>query len=75
MHNQSDNVHTNHVIVDDKIESAKERCEIMALKEDPASVTNISTKLVTNNQKARWKSSKTCGSFTIRPSSRSWQLW
>ena len=58
MQEESGNVHTNHIIVDEKFESAKEKCEIRSLREDLMSVTNISTKFVTDNRKARLKKSK-----------------
>ena len=57
--NQSENVHTNHISVDKKFESTKEKCEIRSLKEAPTSVMNISTKFITDNRKARLKKSKT----------------
>ena len=47
------------MIVDEKVESAKEKCEIRLLKEAPTSVMDISTKFVTDNRKARLKKSKT----------------
>ena len=59
MHKQSENVHTNHIIVDEKFESAEEKCEIRSLKEAPTSVMNIGTKFVTDNRKAMLKKSKT----------------
>lgn len=45
--------------MDEKIQSAKERCDIRSLKEAPTSVMNISTKFVTNNRRKRLKRSKT----------------
>ena len=59
MHKEPGNVHTNHIIVDEKFESAKEKCEIRSLKEAPMSVKYISTNFVTDNRKARLKKSKT----------------
>ena len=59
MQEESGNVHTNHIIVDEKFESAKEKCEIISLREALMPVTNTSTKFVTDNQKARLKKSKT----------------
>ena len=59
MQKQSENLLTNYIIVDEKVESAKEKCEIRLLKEAPASVMDINTKFVTDNQKARLKKSKT----------------
>ena len=49
MQKQSENLHTNHIIVDEKVESAKEKCEIRLLKEAPASVMDINTRFVTDN--------------------------
>ena len=57
MQKQSENLHTNHIIVDEKVESAKEKCEIGLLKESPTLVMDISTKFVTDNRKARLKKS------------------
>ena len=59
MQNQSENVHTNHISVDKKFESTKEKCEIRSLKEATTSVMNISTKFIVDNRKARLKKSKT----------------
>ena len=59
MQKQSENLLTNYIIVDEKVESAKEKCEIRLLKEAPTSVMDISTKFVTDNRKARLKKSKT----------------
>ena len=59
MQKQPENLHSNHVIVDEKVESAKEKCEIRLLKEAPTSVIDISTKFVTDNRKTRLKKSKT----------------
>ena len=61
MQKESGNVHTNHIIVDEKFESAKEKCEIRSLKEALKSVVDIhiSTKFIADNQKARLKKSKT----------------
>ena len=71
MQKQLENLQTNHIIIDEKFESAKEKCEIRLLKAAPTSVMNISTKFVTDNQKARLKKSKNiCGNFTIKSSSR-----
>ena len=71
MQKQSENLLTNYIIVDEKVESAKEKCEISLLKEAPASVMNISTKFVTDNRKARLKKSKKiCGSFEIKSRSK-----
>ena len=71
MQKQSENLLTNYIIVDEKVESAKEKCEISLLKEAPASVMNISTKFVTDNRKARLeKSKKICGSFEIKSRSK-----
>ena len=56
---QLENVQTNHIIVDEKFKSSKEKCEIRSLKEALTSVMNISTKFVTDNRKARLKKSKT----------------
>ena len=53
MQKQPENLHTNHIIVDEKVESAKEKCEIRLLKEAPTSAMDISTKFVTDNRKAR----------------------
>ena len=58
MQKQPENLHTNHIIVDEKVESAKEKCEIRLLTEAPTSVMDISTKFVTDNRKARLKKSK-----------------
>ena len=55
----SQKIHTNRIIVGEKFESAKEKCEITSLKEAPTSVMNINTKFVTDNRKARSKKSKT----------------
>ena len=51
MQKQSENVHTNYIIVDKEFESAKQTCEIRSFKEAPTSVMNISTKFVTDNRK------------------------
>ena len=59
MQNQSENVHTNHITVDKKFVSTKEKYEIRSLKEAPMSVMNIRTKFITDNRKARLKKSKT----------------
>ena len=59
MQKQSENLLTNYIIVDDKVESTKEKCEIRLLKETPTSVMEINTKFVTDNQKARLKKLKT----------------
>ena len=59
MQKQSENLHTNHINVDDKVESPKEKCEIRLLKEAPTSVMDISTKFVTDNRKAMLKKLKT----------------
>ena len=59
MQKQSENLHTNHTTVDEKVESAKEKCENRLLKEAPTPVMNISTKFVTDNRKVRLKKSKT----------------
>ena len=58
MQKQSENLHTNHIFVDENIELAKEKCEIKLLEEAPTSVMDISTKFVTDNRKARLKKSK-----------------
>ena len=58
MQKQSENLHTNHIFVDEKIELAKEKCEIKLLEEAPTSVMDISTKFVTDNRKAGLKKSK-----------------
>ena len=50
MQKQSENLHTNHIIVDEKVESAKEKCEIRLLKEALMSVMDISTKFVTERR-------------------------
>ena len=49
MQKQSENLLTNYIIVDEKVESAKEKCEIRLLKEAPASVMDINTRVVTDN--------------------------
>ena len=49
MQKQSENLLTNYIIVDEKVESAKEKCEIRLLKEAPASVMDINTRFVTDN--------------------------
>ena len=59
MQKQSETLLTNYIIVDDKVESTKEKCEIRLLKETPTSVIEINTKFVTDNQKARLKKLKT----------------
>ena len=59
MQKQSENVQTNHIIVDEKFEQAKEKCEIRPLKKAPTSVRNISTKFDNDDGKARLKKSKT----------------
>ena len=59
MHKEPGSVHTNHITVDEKFESAKEKCEIRSLKEAPISVMYISTNFVTDNRKTRLKKSKT----------------
>ena len=59
IHKQSENVQTNHIIVDEKFELAKKKYEILSLKEAPTSVMNMSFKFVTDNRKARLKKSKT----------------
>ena len=59
MQKQSESLHTNHIFVDEKVESAKEKCEIKLLKEAPTSVMDISTKFITDNRKAGLKKSKT----------------
>ena len=41
MHDQSENLHLNHIIVDDKFESSEERSNIRSLKE-AASVKAVS---------------------------------
>ena len=51
MQKQSENVQTNHIIVDEKSESAKEKCEVRSLKEAQT--------FVTDNRKTRLKKSKT----------------
>ena len=63
MQKQSENLHTNHIIVDEKVESAEEKCEIGLLKESLTLVMDISTKFVTDNRKARLKKSKTYAKF------------
>ena len=59
MQKQSENLLTNYIIVDEKVESAKGKCEIRLLKEALVSVMDINTKFVADNQKARLKKSKT----------------
>ena len=59
MRKETENVHSNHILVDEEFESAKEKCEIRSMKESPPSVMKISTKFVTDNRKARLKKSKT----------------
>ena len=59
MQKQSETLLTNYIIVDDKVESTKEKCEIRLLKETPTSVMEINTKFVTDNQKAWLKKPKT----------------
>ena len=59
MQNQSENVHINHISVDKKFESTKEKYEIRSLKEALMSVMNIRTKFITDNRKVRLKKSKT----------------
>ena len=59
MQQQYKNVETKHITADESLERAKEKCEIRSLKEVPASLMNISTKFVTDNQKAMLKKSKT----------------
>ena len=59
MQKQSENLYTNYINVDEKVESAKEKCEIRLLKEAPTLVKDISAKFVTDNRKARLKRSKT----------------
>ena len=49
MQKQSENAYTNHIIVDEKFEPAKEKCEIRSLKEAKMSVRNTGTRFVTNN--------------------------
>ena len=49
MQNQPENVHINHISVDKKFGSTKEKYEIRSLKEAPTSVMNISTKFITDN--------------------------
>ena len=49
MQKHSENLLTNYIIVDEKVESAKEKCEIRLLKEAPASVMDINTRFVTDN--------------------------
>ena len=66
MQKESGNVHTNHIIVNEKFESAKEKCEIRSLKEAPTSVMNISTKFITDNRKARLKKSKTYAEIQVK---------
>ena len=58
MKKQSENLLTNYIIVDDKVESTKEKYEIRLLKETLTSVMEINTKFVTDNQKARLKKLK-----------------
>ena len=50
MEKQSENLHTNHIIVDDKFKSAKEKCGVRSLRETPTSLKNISMKFVTDNR-------------------------
>ena len=50
MQKQSEYVQTNHITVDEKSESAKEKCEIKSLKE--------ALKFVTDNRKTRLKKPK-----------------
>ena len=59
MQQQYKNVETKHITADESLELAKEKCEIRSLKEVPTSLMNISTKFVTDNQKAMLKKSKT----------------
>ena len=49
MQKQSENLLTNYIIVDEKVESAKEKYEIRLLKEALASVMDINTRFVTDN--------------------------
>ena len=49
MQKQSENLPSHHIIVDEKVESAKEKCEIRLLKEALASVMDINTRFVTDN--------------------------
>ena len=50
MQKQSEYVQTNHMTVDEKFESANEKCEVRSLKE--------ALKFVTDNRKTRLKKSK-----------------
>ena len=59
MQQQYKNVETKHITADESLDRAKEKCEIRSLKEVPTSLMNISTKFVTDNQKAMLKKSKT----------------
>ena len=52
MQKQAENLHSNYIIVDEKVESPKEKCEIRLLKEAPTSVMDSRTKFVTDNRKA-----------------------
>ena len=54
MRKETENVHSNHILVDEEFESAKEKCEIRSMKESPTSVMKISTTFVTDNRKARY---------------------
>ena len=58
MQKHTESVQTNHIIVDEKFESAKEKCKIKSLKEAPTSLMNISTMFVTDNRKVRLKKTK-----------------
>ena len=49
MQKQSENLLTKYIIVDEKVESAKEKCEIRLLKEALASNMDINTRFVTDN--------------------------
>ena len=70
IHQHSENVCSNHIIIDKKFESLQKIFEIGSMKEAPTTVMNISAKFVSDNWKVRLRRSKTWRSFTTRSSSK-----
>ena len=70
IHQHSENVCSNHIIIDKKFESLQKIFEIGSMKGAPTTVMNISAKFVSDNWKVRLRRSKTWRSFTTRSSSK-----
>lgn len=70
IYQHSENVCSNHIIIDKKFESLQKIFEIGSMKEAPTTVMNISAKFVSDNWKVRLRRSKTWRSFTTRSSSK-----